>query len=278
MKSFFKKIFKPSGNSISIKESFPLKISDKKGHPIKFIDQLNDSDLIEVNKLLDWNCYIIDSKGRRFGNIAWSGKRTEAQVIPDYRHKILNDRINLSSKHVLEIGCFEGIHTISLCELSAKVTAIDSRMENIFKTIIRSAMFDHHPTVFKSDVENWQNQFDFLRADVCHHIGVLYHLKDPVRHLLDLGQIIKEGVLLDTHYANEDEATQSYEVEGQKYQFKPYGEGKDVFSGMYDHAKWLTLETLKKVLASTGFPHIEVIETREERNGPRVLLLAKKEK
>ena len=55
-----------------------------------------------------------------------------------------------------------------------------------------------------------------------------------------------------------------------------YQEGKDVFSGMYDHAKWFTLDMLQEILIATGFNKVEIIEVREERNGPRVLLLARK--
>jgi tRNA (mo5U34)-methyltransferase len=37
----------------------------------------------------------------------------------------------LSNKDVLEIGCFEGIHTIGLCNYSRRVYAVDSRIENV---------------------------------------------------------------------------------------------------------------------------------------------------
>jgi hypothetical protein len=156
--------------------------------------------------------------------------------------------------------------------LAAKVTAVDSRIENVVKTIVRTAMFNYHPTVFKCDVENWESQFPLLQADVCHHIGVLYHLKDPVKHLQGLGKITKEAILLDTHYAHPEEATEQYEVGGKHYAYKKYGEGKDVFSGMYDHAKWLPLNSILEILNNQGFKHQEVLEKRDERNGPRVLL------
>jgi tRNA (mo5U34)-methyltransferase len=55
-----------------------------------------------------------------------------------------------------------------------------------------------------------------------------------------------------------------------------YKEGgrADAFSGMYDHAKWLELKTIIQVLESGGFLNVDIIQTRNERNGPRVLLYA----
>jgi tRNA (mo5U34)-methyltransferase len=258
----------------NIKSSFPLLGFTENLQQIPFVDYLSNEDLTELNNLLDWNCFVADVHGRRFGNVAWSGKRDKPEKLPDWRHSILDKKINLSSKHVLEIGCFEGIHTISLCKLAGRVTAIDSRMENVVKTIVRTALFGYHPTVFKVDVENWHSQLEMLKSDVCHHIGVLYHLKDPVKHLLQLCSIVQEGILLDTHFAMEDQAVDIYEVNGKSYPYKKYSEGKDVFSGMYDHAKWLTLKGLEKIFRDGGFNIFEIVEERNERNGPRVLLWA----
>ncbi len=260
----------------NLKKSLPLKIDHPAKNNIPFVNNLSDSELEELNNILDWNCYLLDQSGRRFGNLAWSGKRTDPQDINDYRHTLLNDRISLADKHVLEIGCFEGIHTVSLCRLAKSVTAIDSRVENVVKTIVRCAMFNQHPVVFVSDVENWLSQKEQLKADVCHHVGVLYHLKDPVKHLIELASFTNHAILLDTHYAKPEEATESYDTGGKRYAYKKYQEGKDVFSGMYDHAKWLTLEGLEEILKSSGFSNVEIIEKREERNGPRVLLFASK--
>lgn len=88
-----------------------------------------------------------------------------------------------------------------------------------------------------------------MSADVVHHVGVLYHLKDPVQHLLDLGSFSRLGIMLDTHYALGSEATETYKVGGKNYRYKKYQEGyDDPFSGMYDHSKWLMLADLVSVL------------------------------
>jgi hypothetical protein len=45
---------------------------------------------------------------------------------------------------------------------------------------------------------------------------------------------------------------------------------------MGDHAKWLSIETLLAVLKDAGFTKSRVLEERDERNGLRVLILARR--
>jgi hypothetical protein len=244
-------------------------------HDIVFVDPLTDEDLTELNRLLPWRAFTVDRRGRRLGGSAWQGKRDRPEPVPDRRIGLMHERFALAGQRVLEVGCFEGIHTVGLCLYGARVTAIDGRMENVVKTIVRSAMYDCHPRVFKFDVEG-AGATERLDTDLLHHVGVLYHLKDPVRHLLDIGRYVSRGLMLDTHYAEEHEADQQYEVDGTTYRYKRYRElGRaDVFSGMYEHSKWLPLDTILGLLGRAGFPEVEVVERRQERNGPRALLFA----
>ncbi|MFN2565736.1 MAG: class I SAM-dependent methyltransferase [Gemmatimonadaceae bacterium] len=245
---------------------------------IKFVDDLSDRDLAELNALLDWKSFVADGHGRRFGGVAWSGKRNEPQSIPDPRILLLHEQLDLADKHVLEIGCFEGNHTVGLGRFARRVTAVDGRIGNVVKTIVRCAMFDQHPTVFKCDVEARPLDVASLQADVVHHVGVLYHLKDPVSHLRDLGTLARVGVMLDTHYALDAEATETYEIGGREYRYKRYlefGPG-DPFSGMHEHSKWLRLDEILSLLAESGLADVRVLQTRNERNGPRVLIVARR--
>jgi tRNA (mo5U34)-methyltransferase len=245
-------------------------------HQITYIDHLSDQDLSTVNRLLPWKAFTVDRHGRRFGGVAWTGKRDRPQPVPDRRIVLLNQRFALADKHVLEFGCFEGIHTAGLCQFARRVTAVDGRIENVTKTIVRTAFYGHHPTVFQHDVEAGCAGVDMLQADVLHHVGVLYHLSDPVRHLLEIGQYIARGLMLDTHYALPEEATASYRVNGREYGYKLFAERglKDVFSGLHSHSKWLPLDVITTLLQQSGFGKLELVETRIERNGPRVLLFA----
>ncbi len=244
----------------------------------KFVDPLSDTDLAELNSLLDWKCFTVDSSGRRFGNASWVGKRGEPQVIPDRRILLMDKRFDLTDKHVLEVGCFEGVHTIGLCRLARKVTAIDTRMENVVKTIVRCAFYDVYPQVFKWNIEDQQSKPESLSVDVAHHVGVLYHLRNPVQHLFELKHFVRLGLMLDTHYALDHEATENIEVNGKAYRYKRFLESghSDAFSGEYDHSKWLRLDDIVGTLKQSGFGKVEIVETRHERNGPRVLMMAER--
>lgn len=243
-----------------------------------FVEHLSDADLRELNTLLRWNCFTVDTRGRRFGRRAWAGKREAPQPIPDPRITLLNDRFPLADLDVLEVGCFEGVHTIALARLARKVVAVDARMENVVKTIVRCAMFGQHPTVYKCDLEDTSDVGRLPQVDVLHHIGVLYHLVDPVTHILGMGRYVRRAIMLDTHFAQAASATKTYDVGGRTFEYRQVKEGgkTEVFSGMSSHAKWLPLDTVRALLAETGFPRVEIVEERAERNGARVLLFAER--
>ncbi|MEX0830741.1 MAG: methyltransferase domain-containing protein [Nitrospirales bacterium] len=240
------------------------------------IEFLGDDDLSRLNSLLPWKCFTTDSRGQRFGNPAWKGKRNSPQVIPDKRIVWLDSLFNLSDKSVLEFGCFEGIHTIALAQRAAKVYAIDSRIENVVKTIVRANLLGFSPAVSVCDLEQEKDVERLPVVDVVHHVGVLYHLKNPVNHLIKVGALARQGILLDTHYATNDMAKSTSVVGQHAYRYCHYQEkGRDeVFSGMYDHAKWLLLDDIKKILRDIGFSDICVYKDEQQRNGPRVTLSA----
>lgn len=242
------------------------------------LNSLSDNELISLNQMLDWNCFTTDSKGRRLGNVAWSGKRSLPQKIPDSRIVLMDEKFHLSGKTVLEVGCFEGVHTVGLQMFAANVLAVDSRIEHVVKTTVRSAMYGFYPKTFLFDADSDDQDYSRLRADFAHHVGVLYHLKDPVKHLINLGNQVEKGIMLDTHIAEDVEASEIYTVDGEHFHYKKYLEfgAKEAFSGMHDHSKWLTLSGLEKALKMAGFENVTTVEVRQERNGPRVLLFAEK--
>ena len=250
-----------------------------------YIDKLSDDELTELNELLPWKCFVLDSTGRQFGKAASSTKRTEPQEIPDPRITELNELIPLYDLSVLEVGCFEGVHTTALCSHTQHVIAVDSRIVNVVKTIVRCAMSgNYRPIVFKCDVEKDLND-DFWRyrdVDVVHHVGVLYHLTDPVTHLQRILKMASEAILLDTHYAEFNEATHHYYPFAEldtAFSYKPYNEQghKDVFSGMSPQSKWLLLDDIVRLITEAGF-ELLVRRPRVERNGSRVTIIAKRVK
>ena len=253
-------------------------LGHRPGSPAAFLDALPDAQLEELNAILPWNSFVVDGRGRRFGNVPWHGKGRAAEKIPNKRTKQMHEAFDLRERTVLEIGCFEGAHTLGLCQLGARVTAIDSRVENVVKTIVRTACFDQHPRVFVCDVERRPLPVDQLRAEFCHHVGVLYHLADPVTHLLELGSLIARGILLDTQYAADAEATDRYDVGGESFAYRRYGEFgyEDVWSGMFDHSKWLTLDTILQLLKRAGFDRVVSVATHVGSQGARAAILAER--
>lgn len=242
------------------------------------LDRLTDEDLRELNSILRWNCFTVDSRGRRFGDRAKVGKREQPQPIPDQRIELLHSLVNLKGKTVLEVGCFEGVHTTGLASFGGLVTAVDSRLEHVVKTMVRCGFYGASPKVFLADVDQYPLDERLTSYDIGFHCGVLYHLIDPIRHLYELAPKIKESILLDTHYALDEEATQTYRFAEKEYAYKHYGEDgkRNVFAGMYDHAKWLRLDALVSILGDLGFKNVLRCEPRQERNGARVLLIARR--
>jgi tRNA (mo5U34)-methyltransferase len=235
--------------------------------------KLKDEDLAELNRLLPWHAGTQLEDGRILGSLeARRGKREEVQRIPDKRITRLNQALDLRDKTVLEIGCFEGIHTIGLCSYGAKVTAVDLRPLNVIKTAVRLAAYGYAASVLPLDVED--ETVEIPDFDVVFHCGVLYHLEDPVDHLKRL--LPHAGTIyLDTHVAEEDQEDATLESGGQTFVgHKHYEAGwNDPFSGRGTGAFWLKTSDLKRLLDEAGFK-TEVWSERQERNGFRIGLLA----
>lgn len=240
------------------------------------VDLLDAADLAAVNRLLPWHCFTVDGHGRRVGDAAWKGKRADPQTLSDPRVERLDALLPLGNRSVLEVGCFEGVHTIALSRRAGRVVAIDARVENVVKTIVRCSFYGYHPTVLKCDVESRPLPFDLLRCDVVFHVGVLYHLADPVRHLVDLTALAGEAIFLDTHVAAAGEATEEYTSCGRTVRFTRREEWgmRDPFSGTGAHSRWLLADDIVELLRDGGFGTVDLLEERQERNGTRIAVLA----
>lgn len=278
IRSAFNRFFPLRQSKSESETTLPLK-----GYPASqvrsaHLDNLTDEQLTELNNIVRWNCFTVDSHGRRFGNRAKAGKRDTPQALPDDRISLLHNTIGLTDRTVLELGCFEGVHTTGLCQFASEVTAVDVRIENVVKTLLRCGMYGVTPHVFLADVDSIPLDPRLPEVDVCFHCGVLYHLVDPVAHLQELLARVKYGILLDTHYAKDEDAKEVYNVGNRAYPYKRYAEHgmHNVFAGAYDHAKWLTLGTLQEILTQAGFSKFEKLVPREERNGSRVMIIARK--
>lgn len=119
---------------------------------------------------------------------------------------MFDQEFGLPGRQVLEVGCFEGVHTIGLVQAGAKVTAVDARMENVVKAKLRCYFYGVAADIRRCDVEIEQEQQSLPEVDLLHYVGVLYHLVDPVRHLQVLAPKVRMGLMLDTHVATPESA------------------------------------------------------------------------
>lgn len=235
------------------------------------------SELDEINKMLSWYAGTALPDGRLLGKLeVRPEKRANVQPIPDKRIVMLNEKLDLRNKSILEVGCFEGIHTVGLRMFSDNVTAIDIRPVNVVKTLTRLAYHGTYAKVFQMDVERLNNQFGVF--DVLFHCGVLYHLIDPAEHIQEISGMC-QFLFLDTHVEDAERATQVRTINGQDYWGAYHDEGGwvDPFSGKDKKAFWLKQESLIALLTKAGFNNIEVLQKRDERNGPRISLLASRD-
>jgi len=239
------------------------------------IASMSDAELERLNALLPWAAFVNDAKGRCFGRAYSSRKRNEPQAVPDRRILELDRRFGLAGKRVLEAGCFEGIHTVGLMQQKASVSAFDGRIENVVKTLVRAWAFGQKPDVFLWNLEeDGEPPFD-IGCDILHHVGVLYHLTDPIGHLAKVLPRVREAIMLDTHIApaGEGQAGKSAGFEYRYCNFREAGRAPP-FAGLGDHAKWVELDDLRRFLVQAGFANVDVAEQRDERNGLRVLVFA----
>jgi 2-polyprenyl-3-methyl-5-hydroxy-6-metoxy-1,4-benzoquinol methylase len=241
------------------------------------IDKLSDDALATVNNALAWNAFTVDSMGRILGRAYSHKKRHKAQLMPDPRILKLADSVQLKGTRVLEIGCFEGIHTLGLSMLGANVVGIDARPENILKAQARAYLYSQSATFEVVNVEN----SDLTQLGIFQGVfscGVLYHLANPFQHLKSLSAINTNWLYLDTHVKSKDDKTVPYTFDNKVYKAKKYIEFglADVFSGINKYSHWVSTEDLMHFLRSVGYSKVELIEVRNERNGERVAILARK--
>lgn len=232
--------------------------------------KLTDRQIDYVNALLPWSSFVIDAEGRLYGNRYTATKRAAPATLRDRRIDHLAsllDRPHLLS--VAEYGCFEGNHTSQLCKIFAAVIAIDGRIENCIKTLVRCWLVGAQPDVQCINLEQSDTKLPF--SDVCHHVGVLYHLTRPAQHLDEVLARTRVGMLLDTQIARPADCNTEVEVLGRMlaaYRYREPDVGFAPFAGMEDHAIWLTFDTICKIAESRGFSVVDS-QQREERNGAR---------
>ena len=120
--------FDASSDSIQRSTVGPRMLPPGRNFPIS---NFSDEQFLQLNSLLPWAAMTVDEHGQHLGSAWRSNKRANIQYLVEGRHVAFDEAYPLAGKHVLEVGCFEGIHTISGLHHGATVTAVDSRIENL---------------------------------------------------------------------------------------------------------------------------------------------------
>jgi 2-polyprenyl-3-methyl-5-hydroxy-6-metoxy-1,4-benzoquinol methylase len=245
------------------------------------IDQIE-----KLNSLLPWSTLV--SYGGTLQGAPWDNKkRSSVHRIPDTHIEELRPRIE--GKRILEIGCHEGVYTLGLAKYAKSVVALDGRVDNIIKTLVRVWLANklgaiqvvcmdleelNVPRLAKADGEGYV-------FDLIHHNGVLYHLSNPLAHLDNILDNNPSRVLfLDTHVAGEMQCEDAYHHDGITYNVHKYAEPASrtysPFAGITTESTWLRVDDLVNYLCKKGFATIEQKAIREERNGLRCRIICKR--
>ncbi len=169
--------------------------------------------------------------------------------------------IDYSGKRVLDIASWDGMWAFEAERLGAEyvvATDADGRGHNFFfcKQVLNSAVYPHYNInaysiherlsgVIHSDGLDKSQNFDIVQ-----HLGLLYHLRDPLWSLGQARSVLKDGgtLLLESAVVLDDPISRMYFNNNGKYQ------GKD-FSIYDDSTTWWapTVTCLEEMLAATFF-------------------------
>jgi hypothetical protein len=196
-----------------------------------------------------------------------------------------------AGKRILELGPLEGGHTYMMSRAgAARITSIESNMRAFHKClIVKNALgFDADFMLgdFRHYLANTNDTYDFVLAS-----GVLYHMLDPVKLLVDIARIAP-SIGVWTHYYDDDvirsrpELKKRFADEPTAKQFQ--GRALVSYEQMYLEAEslpgfcggnspnsyWMTKNSLLDVLDALGLKVTVGEDTKDHPNGPSLLFYA----
>lgn len=208
----------------------------------------------------------------------------------DYRIKYITHFIDVRGKNVLELGPYEGQHTIILEKMGAKkITSLEGRAENLEKCLRIKKKYRLENTEFiLKNIEDLYEGHDKLKSrqqyDLVFCFGLLYHLPDPVKALSWMKKQGKQ-LLLGTQYVEESDLSYyqssdfqpfTYTSGRKKYRGMKHQEGGliDTASGMSAYSVWLYESELVKALTAAGYKKIHILGKDLQCNLPHITVLA----
>jgi glycosyltransferase involved in cell wall biosynthesis len=121
-----------------------------------------------------------------------------------------------------------------------------------------------------------------LSVAMCTYNGERF-LREQLDSIAAQTRLPDELVVCDDHSTdqtvailNDFEPLEPYRSQGREYACFVYREQQTPFAGAHPTARWMRLEDIRELLLALGFADIDVAERRAERNGPRVLIFARR--
>ena len=270
-------------SAVNLEKSSKLSDSKFTNNSLRFA---SNQDFARLSVLLPWSAASQCSQ-HVVGGQYNSRKRAAVHAIPDKLVTELNDKIDLNRMNVIESGCFEGIHSISMAIYGAKVYGFDVRIENVLKSMVRawvhgqssSTCFDLLNIENTSVSDFYLAAYPNLNVDLYHCRGVLYHLTNPYKYCCQVAALKPSFIYFHTQVASDEQADELLETSHGTYKVFNYREGGRVipFAGVEDYAKWFTVSSLKSLMSELGYGNIILEKLKEERNGLRLKILLKRQ-
>jgi methyltransferase family protein len=173
---------------------------------------------------------------------------------------------------ILELGSLEGAHTFILAQHRGvkRVVALEGREANLRKARFVQELLQIRNVEFAQVNLEHADLTVFGKFDAIFCCGLLYHLPEPWK-LIEQLSAAAPVLFIWTQYAAENEARDV----GRGLRGKTYTEGgpDEPLSGMSATATWLTMESLRALLARSGYTKIEIIhDDPTHQNGPAVTI------
>jgi hypothetical protein len=227
-----------------------------------------------------WFSHVLQMANRYFRPVALHYNRGE---IEDERLKYIAYFLDVRDQRILEIGPFEGYHSVVLEKMGVRENiAIESRADNLSKCQrVKEKYHLNHTQFLQYDLEclykgeeipSFSGPFDLVFC-----LGVLYHLPDPGRGL-EWMRAQSSTLFVGTHYATPRKRMKNitYSYGGKSYRGQELTEGgiADPVSGMSPTSLWLYEDDLLRLLQDVGYSRTWVLGKDVQNHTDHITLLA----
>lgn len=175
-------------------------------------------------------------------------------------------------KTILELGALEGAHSFILAERPGVqcVVAVEGREGSLRKArFVQNLLAIPNVEFVQANLEH-TDLAQFGKFDAVFCCGLLYHLPEPWK-LLEQLPSVAPVLYIWTQYAREEEARDV--GPGLRGKIHVEGGADEPLSGMSATATWLTIQSLRDVLGTSGYQRVEVIyDDPAHANGPAVTI------